>query len=160
VDDALMDALLHQSPLSPFLLACNKKMLRRAIAFLDPPPQRSLKSICTYRVRMMRSWMLYCTDPLFPLSFWPATKKSQAERLFFQILHLNGVSSPFWYFPVFTFALKKKSDGVIIFLDSASHQSLKQAHFTMLFFCSQQLLGFLSVANRWCLCKTFFPGTY
>jgi hypothetical protein len=46
-------------------------------------------------VRMMRSWMLYCTDPLFPLSFWPATKKGQAERLLFHILHLNGVSNPF-----------------------------------------------------------------
>jgi hypothetical protein len=120
-DDALMDALLHRSPLSPFLLACNKKMSRRVITFSDPPPQLSLKSICTFHVRMIRLWMLYCTDPLFPLSFWPATKKkssraitfsdpapqrslksilifsgvymkkSQTESLFFQILHLTGV---------------------------------------------------------------------
>jgi hypothetical protein len=108
-----------------------------------------------FRVWMMCSWMLYCTNPPFPLSFWPATKKKgQAKRLLLQILHLNGVSSPFRYFPVFTFAWSH------YFSDSAPRRSLKQTQFTMLFFCSQQLLGFLSVANRWCLCKTFFPGTY
>jgi hypothetical protein len=36
-----------------------------------------------FRMGMMRSWMLYCTDPLFPLSFWPATKKRSSQAITF-----------------------------------------------------------------------------
>jgi hypothetical protein len=69
VDDGLVDALLHQSPLSPFLLACNqKKGSSQAITFADPAPQRSLKSILIF------SGVYFCL-----------------ESLFFQILHLAVV---------------------------------------------------------------------
>jgi hypothetical protein len=65
-DDALVDALLHRSPLSPFLLACNKKRSSRAITFSYPSPQRSLKSILIF------SDVYFCP------------KKSQTKSLFFR----------------------------------------------------------------------------
>jgi hypothetical protein len=108
-----------------------------------------------FRVWMMRSWMLYCTNPLFPLSFWPATKKRVKPSDYFCRSCTSTESQV--HSDIFRCLLLP---GVIIFSDSAPRRSLKQAQFTMLFFCSQQLLGFLSDANRWCLCKTFFPGTY